>query len=89
MRRDVNKKMENILNGIDKNTLNSGKRNIEQLLSSPEGKKLAKSLGNIDKNKVIDQFMKMDPAEMKKKLQSADLSKLSGLKAEDIMKKLR
>ncbi len=89
MRRDVNKKMENILNGIDKNTINSGKRSIEQLLSTPEGKKLAERLGNIDKNKVIDQFMKMDPAEMKKKLQNADLSKLSGLKAEDIMKKLR
>lgn len=89
MRRDVNKKMENILNGIDKNTINSGKRSIEQLLSTPEGKKLAEHLGNIDKNKVIDQFMKMDPAEMKKKLQNADLSKLSGLKAEDIMKKLR
>ncbi len=89
MRRDVNKKMENILNGIDKNTINSGKRSIEQLLSTPEGKKLAERLGNIDKNKVIDQFMKMDTAEMKKKLQNADLSKLSGLKAEDIMKKLR
>ena len=89
MRRDVNKKTENILNGIDKNTINSGKRSIEQLLSTPEGKKLAERLGNIDKNKVIDQFMKMDPAEMKKKLQNADLSKLSGLKAEDIMKKLR
>lgn len=89
MRRDVNKKMENILNGIDKNTINSGKRSIEQLLSTPEGKKLAERLGNIDKNKVIDQFMKMDPAEMKRKLQNADLSKLSGLKAEDIMKKLR
>ena len=89
MRRDVNKKMENILNGIDKNTINSGKRSIEKLLSTPEGKKLAERLGNIDKNKVIDQFMKMDPAEMKRKLQNADLSKLSGLKAEDIMKKLR
>lgn len=89
MRRDVNKKMENILNGIDKNTINSGKKSIEQLLSTPEGKKLAERLGNIDKNKVIDQFMKMDPAEMKKKLQNADLSNLSGLKAEDIMKKLR
>lgn len=89
MRKDVNKKIENVLNGIDKNTINSGKRNIEQLLSTPEGKKLAQSLGNVDKNKLIDQFMKMDSSEIKRKLKNADLSKLSGLKAEDIIKKLR
>lgn len=89
MRKDVNKKIENVLNGIDKNTINSGKRNIEQLLSTPEGKRLAQSLGNVDKNKLIDQFMKMDSSEIKRKLKNADLSKLSGLKAEDIIKKLR
>ena len=89
MRKDVNKKIENVLNGIDKNTINSGKRNIEQLLSTPEGKKLAQSLGNVDKNKLIDQFMKMDSSEIKRKLKNVDLSKLSGLKAEDIIKKLR
>ena len=89
MRKDINKKLENVLNGMDKNTINSGKRTVEQLLATPEGQKLAGQLGNVDKDKLIDTFMKMDPNEIKRKLQNADLSKLSNLKAEDILKKLR
>ena len=89
MRRDINKKLENVLNGVDKNTIDSGKRSVEQLLSTPEGRKLASQIQNVDKKKVIDAFMKMDSSEIKRKLRDADLSKLSNLKAEDILKKLR
>ncbi len=89
MRRDINKKLENVLNGMDKNTIDSGKRSVEQLLSTPEGRKLASQIQNVDKKKVIDAFMKMDSSEIKRKLRDADLSKLSNLKAEDILKKLR
>ena len=89
MRRDINKKLENVLNGVDKNTIDSGKRSVELLLSTPEGRKLASQIQNVDKKKVIDAFMKMDSSEIKRKLRDADLSKLSNLKAEDILKKLR
>ena len=86
---DISKKLENVLKGIDKSKINSGKKNITELLSTPEGKKLLSQLGNIDKNKLLETFMSMDTEEMKKKLQTADLSKLSGLKADEILKKLR
>ncbi len=89
MRRDMEQKLQNLLNGMDKGKINSGKQTAEKFLSTPEGKKLLNGLGNIDKNKLSEAFMKMDSSEMKKKLQNADFSKLSGLKAEDILKKLR
>lgn len=89
MKEDINKKLENVLNSMDKNKLNLDKRTVEQLLSTPEGKKLASRLSGVDKNKLINTFMNMDCAELKKKLQNADLSKLSQLKADDILKKLR
>ena len=77
------------MNGLDKNQINSGKKTIEQLLKTPEGKKLAGSLAGVDKEKLLEKFMSMDSSEIKNKLQNADLSKLSKLNAEDILKKLR
>lgn len=89
MKKDIDQKLKNILNSLDKNQINSGKQSIEQLLKTPEGKKLAGSLNGIDKNKLLEKFMNMDSSEIKNKLQNADLSKLSKLNAEDILKKLR
>jgi len=89
MKNDVGKKIENLLKDIDKNTISSGKKNIEQLLSSEEGQKLLAGLGNIDKKKLINTFMSMNSSDIKSKLQNADLSKLSNINADEILKKLR
>lgn len=86
---DISKKLESILTGIDKSKINGSKKTITELLATPEGRKLVSQLGSIDKNKLYEAFMSMDAEEIKRKLQTADLSKLSGLKAEDILKKLR
>ena len=87
MEKDITKKIQNVLNGIDKNTINQSKKNIEQFLSTPEGKNLAAKLKTVDKSKVLDSFMNMDSEEIKKKLKNADLSKLS--QASEILKKMR
>ena len=89
MKNDIGKKIESILKDIDKSTINSGKKNIEQLLSSEEGKKLVAGLGNIDKTKLMNAFMSMNSSDIKSKLQNADLSKLSNINADEILKKLR
>ena len=89
MSQDINKKLEDILQGIDKNKINNSKRNFDQLLNTPEGKKLLQNIGNIDKSKLMNMFMKMDTNEIKRKLQNADLSKMSNLNAADIINKLK
>ena len=87
MEKDIAKKLQNVLNGIDKNTINQSKKNIEQFLSTPEGQKLAAKLSSVDKSKILNSFMNMDSEEIKAKLQNADLSKLSN--ANEIFKKMR
>ena len=86
---DINKKLEHVLNNLDKSTINSGKNIIENFLSSPEGKKLAAKLSNTDKNQLLEKITNMDSAELKNKLKNIDLNKLSQLKADDILKKMR
>lgn len=89
MNKDVNKKLGDILKGIDTRKISESKKTVENLLKTPEGQKLQKQLGGLDKDKLIESFMQMDTNEIKKKLNKADLSSLSGLNAEDILKKLR
>ncbi len=89
MGQDINKKLEDILQGIDKNKINNSKRSLEQMLNTPEGKKLLQNIGNIDKSKLMNMFMKMDTNEIKRKLQNADLSKMSNINANDIINKLK
>lgn len=87
MEKDITKKLQNVLNSIDKNTINQSKKNIEQFLSTPEGQKLAAKLNTLDKTKILDSFTNMDSEEIKKKLKNTDLSKLS--QASEIFKKMR
>lgn len=82
MKDNVNKKLEALLS--DKSAAQ-----IKRFAESAEGQKLKQQLAGADKNKLVEEFLKMDTAELKKKLASADLSGLSGLSAEQIMKKLR
>ncbi len=89
MKENINQKLQNILNGLNPNQINSGKKTVEQLLNTPEGKKLAGSLSGVNKDKILEKFMSMDAKEIKDKLNNADLSKLSNMTAEDILKKLR
>ena len=86
---DISKKLESVLQGLDKSKISAGTKTITELLSTPEGKKLASQLSSVDKKKLMESFMSMDSEEIKRKFQTADLSKLSGLNVEEILKKLR
>lgn len=86
---DVNKKLEELLAGLNLNTANGGKSCIEKFIKSPQGQKLAGSISNVDKEKLVEKFMNMSNSEIRNKLKNADLSGMSGMSAEDIFKKLR
>ncbi len=83
------KKLMEILSGMDKQKIAQSKQSIEQLLNSPQGKKLSQQIGNIDRNKIVNTFMSMNSEEIKKKLQNIDISQLSKINADDVIDKLK
>ena len=89
MTENINDKLSKILSGIDKNKLKNSTGAISKLMSSEAGQKLKNSLSEEDKKRILQKFMAMDPSEVSKKLNNADLSNLDNLSADDIMKKLR
>ena len=89
MKEDLTQKLQNILGTLDKDKLLKGKKEVESFLSTAEGKKLVANLKNEDKEKILEKFMKMDSGDLKRKLNTDGLKNLSGLKAEDIFRKLR
>ena len=89
MNQNVNKKLNEVLGGIDKGKLNNAKKSVEQFINSIDGQKLKEQLKGVDKNKLLNNFMNMDSNELKKVLSKANLDKLSGNDIENILKKLK
>lgn len=86
---NINKKLENILSGVDKTKLNQAKKTAEQFMKTNEGKKLIEQLNNTDKNKLLNSFMKMDTNEIKSKLKNANISNLSNTDISSVINKLK
>lgn len=74
---DINKKIKEL--GINPQQLSG-------IFNSQDGKKFAQSISKEDKQRLINTFLNMDSDELKNKLKSVDLSRIS---SEDILKKLR
>ena len=89
MNSDPQKKLENILSSLDRRKVSEVKQKLSSMLNTPEGKKLAAELGGIDKNKLMNTFMSMNPGDIKNKLANADLSKLSPKDVDKILKNLK
>ncbi len=87
MDNNINKKLEDILGGIDKSKLNG--RNMGAFLNSPEGQKLKNSLSAADKQKILNVFAGLDTNEVKRKLSGVDFGALSKMSASDIADKLK
>lgn len=88
MNSDVNKKLNDLLSGVDKNKLDAAKKSVEKFINSNDGDKLKQQLKNVDKNKLLNKFMNMDSNEMKSVLQKANLSNLSPDDVSSILNKL-
>ncbi len=85
---NISKKLEEILSGVDMKKLEKGRENITSALNSQEGRNFARRISSIDKDKLFDAFSRMDANEIKRKIASADMSKLSSLKADEVINKL-
>ena len=55
---DIEKKLREVLSGVDMSGFNSS--GIEKLLKSPQGRKLAESISDTDKQKLLNKFMSMN-----------------------------
>ena len=89
MNEDLTQKLQNILSTLDKDKLKKSKMEVENFLSTPEGKKLISNLKNEDKEKILQKFMNIDTGKLKNKLNTDKMSGLSSMTADDILKKLR
>ncbi len=88
MNSDVNKKLNDLLSGVDKTKLDAAKKSVEKFINSNDGDKLKQQLKNVDKNKLLNKFMNMDSNEMKAVLQKANLSNISPNDVSNILNKL-
>lgn len=88
MNSDVNKKLNDLLLGVDKTKLDAAKKSVERFINSNDGDKLKQQLKNVDKNKILNKFMNMDNNEMKSVLQKANLSNISPNDVSNILNKL-
>lgn len=89
MNNDPQKKLESIISSLDKSKVSEVKQKLSSILNTPEGRKLAGELSGIDKSKLMNTFMSMNTQDMKSKLGSADLSKLSPKDVDKILKNLK
>ncbi|MCX7715360.1 MAG: hypothetical protein N2171_06505 [Clostridia bacterium] len=86
---DINKKLEDILSGMDAGKIKKSKQTINEFLNTPDGEKLKKQLNSIDKQKLLNVFSNMGTNEIKKKLSNLDSDSLSKMKADEIIQKLK
>lgn len=89
MNNSAQKKLESILSSLDSNKVSEAKNKLNGFMNTPEGQKIAREIGGMDKNKLINTFMTMNTSEIKSKLKNADLSKLSSKDIETILNKLK
>lgn len=86
---DINKKLEALISGMNGSEIAGSKQTIQQFLNSPQGKKLASSLSDADKKKIINKFMSMSNADIQNKLRNTNRRDLSNISIDEILKKLR
>lgn len=86
---DISKKLEALISGMNSSEIAGSKQNIQQFLNSPQGRKLASSLSDNDKKKIMNKFMSMSNADIQNKLRNTNQRDLSNLSIDEILKKLR
>jgi len=89
MGENMNEKLKKILSGMGSDKLKNSADMVSKFLSTKEGQKLKDSLSDADKKAILDKFMSIDPKQASESLKKANLSNLSGMSAEEIMKKLK
>lgn len=89
MESNMNDKLKKILSGMGSDKLKNSADMVTKFMSTPEGQKLKNSLSDSDKKAILEKFMQLDTKKASDSLKNADLSNISGMSAEEIMKKLK
>ena len=89
MGENMNEKLKKILSGMGSDKLKNSADMASQFLSTKEGQKLKNSLTDADKKAILEKFMSLDSGKVSESLKKADLSNLSGMSVDEILKKLK
>lgn len=89
MGENMNEKLKKILSGMGSDKLKNSADMASKFLSTKEGQKLKDSLTDADKKAILEKFMSLDPKKASESLKNADLSNLSGMSVDEILKKLK
>lgn len=89
MEQNMNDKLKKILSGMGSDKLKNSADMVTKFMATPEGQKLKNSLSDADKKAILEKFMQLDPKKASDSLKNADLSSLSGMSVDEIMKKLK
>ncbi len=89
MEQNMNDKLKRILSGMGSDKLKNSADMVTKFMATPEGQKLKNSLSDADKKAILEKFMKLDAKKASDSLKNADLSNLSGMSVDEIMKKLK
>ena len=89
MGENMNEKLKKILSGMGSDKLKNSADMASKFLSTKEGQKLKNSLTDADKKAILEKFMSLDSEKARESLKNADLSNLSGMSVDEILKKLK
>ena len=82
MNNDISSKLNSILSAMDP-------KDLQKLVQMTKNSGIASRLTPTDRQKLINEFAKLDSADIKKKLSSLNSADLSKLSADDLIRKLR
>ena len=89
MEQNINDKLKKISSGVGSDKLKNSADMVTKFMATPEGQKLKNSLSEADKKAILEKFMKLDTKKAGDSLKNADLSNISGMSVDEIMKKLK
>ena len=89
MGENMNEKLKKILSGMGSDKLKNSADMASKFLSTKEGQRLKDSLTEADKKAILEKFMSLDSGKVSESLKNADLSNLSGMSVDEILKKLK
>lgn len=82
MNNDINSKINSILSGMNA-------RDVQQIMQLAKSSGVVSKLTQAEREKIINEFSKLDTGEIKRKMSKLNPSELSGISADELIKKLR
>ncbi|MBQ7975057.1 MAG: hypothetical protein IJ300_05165 [Clostridia bacterium] len=82
MNNDINSKINSILSGMSA-------KDVQQIMQMAKNSGVASKLTPSERERLINEFSKLDASEIKRKMSKVNSQELSKLSADELIKKLR